>query len=124
MSRRIREVRVFDIFLYFALPLVLLIALITACVLACVLIDGVHDACFIVGLVLLSYYPLKYFAIGCVLLYKALAPISVRERCRFEPCCSTYMIMAIQKYGLIIGVARGIRRITRCKPPNGGTDLP
>ena len=124
MGRRIREVRVIDIILYFVLSLALLIALTVACVIACNTLDNVHNAIIITVCVVLCYYPLKRFAIGCVLLYKAFAPMSVRERCRFEPCCSTYMIMAIQKYGLFIGAYRGIRRIIRCKPPNGGTDLP
>ncbi len=124
MGKRIREVRVADIILYFVLSLAILIALTTACVVLCLTLEGVYDAIVIAVCVLLCYYPLKRFAIGCVLLYKAFALLSVRERCRFEPCCSTYMIMAIQKYGLFLGIFRGIRRITRCKPPNGGTDLP
>jgi putative component of membrane protein insertase Oxa1/YidC/SpoIIIJ protein YidD len=34
------------------------------------------------------------------------------------------MIMAINKYGLFRGVYKGIRRLLRCKPPNGGEDYP
>ena len=124
MGRRIREVRVADIILYFALSLAIIALLVTFTVIACIKLEAVHDAIIVSVCVILSYYPLKRLAIGCVLLYKAFAPMSVRERCRFEPCCSTYMIMAIQKYGLFIGIFRGIRRIVRCKPPNGGTDLP
>ena len=124
MGRRIREVKVVDIILYFALSLVIFALLITAAVIACIKLDAVHNAIIISACVILSYYPVKRLAIGCVLLYKAFAPMSVRERCRFEPCCSTYMIMAIQKYGLFIGIFRGIRRIVRCRPPNGGTDMP
>jgi len=59
-----------------------------------------------------------------VLVYKAFAPIDVRRQCRFTPTCSTYMIMAVKKYGIIIGIIKGIRRILRCKPPNGGVDYP
>lgn len=45
--------------------------------------------------------------------------------CRFHPRCSEYMIQAIEKYGLIHGVLRGIKRIGRCHPWNkGGIDLP
>ncbi|MBQ6817234.1 MAG: membrane protein insertion efficiency factor YidD [Bacilli bacterium] len=64
------------------------------------------------------------FIIGIILLYKAFAPMSVRDRCLFEPTCSTYMIIAIKKYGLIIGLFKGIKRIIRCRPPNGGVDWP
>ena len=74
--------------------------------------------------VILSYIFTKRFVIGLVLAYKAFAPMDVRESCRFTPTCSTYMIMAINKYGLLIGVIKGIRRIRRCKPPYGGVDYP
>ena len=72
----------------------------------------------------LTYPLLKRSVIGLVLLYKVLAPESVRQRCLFTPTCSTYMIMAIYKYGLFIGVYKGIRRLLRCHPPNGGEDYP
>lgn len=71
-----------------------------------------------------SYYLLKRFAIGCVLVYKAFAPMELRSACRYTPTCSTYMIMAINKYGLFIGIIKGIRRLIRCKPPYGGEDFP
>ena len=91
-----------------------------------VLVDAidVHPAFIYVGAALLTYYPLKWSAIGAVLVYKSVAPMSVRSRCLFTPTCSTYMIMAIYKYGLFIGVVKGIRRLLRCKPPNGGVDYP
>ena len=79
---------------------------------------------FYVAAGVLSYFFLKRFTIGLVLAYKAFAPIDVRRSCRFQPTCSTYMIMAIKKYGLVYGVIKGIHRISRCKPPNGGVDYP
>jgi hypothetical protein len=39
--------------------------------------------------------------------------------CRFEPSCSEYTKQAIQKYGLIKGVCKGIKRILRCHPFSG-----
>lgn len=78
----------------------------------------------IVAAAVVSYYLLKRLAIGCVLCYKAFAPMSLRSSCRYTPTCSTYMIMAINKYGLLIGIIKGIRRIVRCKPPYGGEDFP
>ena len=45
--------------------------------------------------------------------------------CRFEPSCSRYMIGAIEKYGLIRGVAKGLARVGRCHPWHpGGYDPP
>ena len=122
---KIREIRVSDILKYFILSLVLLVALSFAEVYISNL--EMHLSIKIVAYVLggiISYPLLKKFAIGLVLLYKAFAPMSLRKQCRFEPSCSTYMVMAINKYGLFIGVYKGIRRITRCCPPNGGVDYP
>ncbi len=124
MRGHIREIRTCDLFLYFLLPLLIILLLISACILVLIFWDAANPPALILALAVLLYLPTKYFVIGCVLMYKALAPLEVRDRCRFEPCCSTYMIMAIQKYGLFRGVYRGIRRIMRCKPPNGGRDLP
>ena len=47
-----------------------------------------------------------------------------RLKCVFEPSCSEYMILAVNKYGLVRGVIKGIRRLLRCHPPNGGKDYP
>lgn len=122
--RQIREIRVRDLFTYYLLP-ALALAFIW-CVYGLVLVK-LHIvvnilSCFVFAFI--SYFLLKRHIIGCVLAYKAFAPISMRDKCRFEPTCSTYMIMAINKYGLIKGLYKGIRRILRCKPPNGGIDYP
>ena len=124
MAKYIREIRVLDLFLYFVLPLVgfLLIAALFGLMIA--LTSGFLFWFSLISLLFALYYDLKYLLIGSVLLYKATAPMSLRERCRFEPSCSTYMIVAVQKYGLFRGFIKGIRRIMRCRPPNGGHDLP
>lgn len=44
--------------------------------------------------------------------------------CRFSPSCSSYFIEAVRKYGPIVGVWRGVRRICRCHPWNPGGDDP
>ena len=45
--------------------------------------------------------------------------------CRYTPTCSTYFIQAVQKYGLIVGGAKGIWRLCRCHPFGGhGHDPP
>ena len=123
--KRIREIRLSDLLTYFLLPL-------AAIVLQCILCSQIFrmkpsliiTVVFSVAMAPVAYYLLKRFAIGTVLMYKAFAPMSVRKQCRFEPTCSSYMVMAINKYGLFIGVYKGIRRIFRCRPPNGGVDYP
>ena len=53
-----------------------------------------------------------------------LSPIFGRQ-CRFQPTCSHYMIGAIEKYGALRGVAKGLWRIARCNPLcKGGYDPP
>jgi len=59
-----------------------------------------------------------------ILLYQKIAPKELRDSCRFEPTCSNYMIIAIEKYGCIKGCFLGIKRLLRCHYPNGGYDYP
>jgi putative membrane protein insertion efficiency factor len=40
--------------------------------------------------------------------------------CRFFPSCSEYSCQAIEKYGLIKGLAKSFKRIVKCNPFNGG----
>lgn len=43
--------------------------------------------------------------------------------CRFTPTCSAYAIEAIQKRGILVGMALSIWRILRCNPLcKGGYD--
>ena len=63
---------------------------------------------------------IKYF----IYIYQKHAPTDLRQSCRFEPSCSNYMLRAIDKYGVWKGVVLGLKRIGRCKYPNGGIDYP
>lgn len=45
------------------------------------------------------------------------------KKCKFYPTCSEYMKQAIEKYGVIKGTFKGIKRILRCNPfSKGGYD--
>jgi len=45
--------------------------------------------------------------------------------CRFEPSCSRYMIEALRRHGLVVGLRKGIARLFRCHPFHpGGYDPP
>ena len=66
----------------------------------------------------------KKAVIWLVHFYQAKASDDTRLRCRFEPSCSEYMIKSVTKYGFIKGTLKGIRRVIRCKAPNGGIDYP
>jgi putative membrane protein insertion efficiency factor len=53
-----------------------------------------------------------------------LSPL-IGRHCRFQPTCSDYFILAVQKYGAVSGTWRGVRRIGRCHPFHpGGYDPP
>lgn len=122
--KQIREVAVRHLFTYALLPPIPIAGLVWGVLrIRFVLSDWMLYAALAVAAVV-GYYLLKRFAVGLVLVYKAFAPMSLRDSCRYTPTCSTYMIMAINKYGLFIGVIKGIRRLLRCKPPYGGEDYP
>ncbi len=124
MERYIREVRVRDLITYFFFPFLFFAMISVSIGLTAVFLLGIWKFLIIAAEIIILYFDAKYLLIGSILMYKAFAPMKIRNKCRFDPCCSTYMIIAVQKYGLIRGFIKGIRRIIRCKPPNGGTDLP
>ena len=71
-------------------------------------------------------YSLIYFSfiakravIWMVHLYQNKASDETRLKCVMEPSCSVYMILAVEKYGVIRGVYKGIRRLFRCGEVSG-----
>jgi len=54
---------------------------------------------------------------------RALGRIFPFPICRFQPTCSQYMIEAVEKKGVVVGVLKGLWRICRCNPfCKGGWD--
>ena len=74
-----------------------------------------------IGVYSLVYFSLiaKRTVIWLVHLYQNKAPDEVRLRCCMEPSCSVYMILAVEKYGVIRGVYKGVRRLFRCGDVHG-----
>jgi putative membrane protein insertion efficiency factor len=65
------------------------------------------------------------FLIAVIRLYQVTLSPLFGQACRFEPSCSRYMVESLKKYGLRKGVARGLRRVSRCHPWDpGGYDPP
>lgn len=62
--------------------------------------------------------------IGAARVYQWTISPLIGRRCRFEPTCSVYFILAVQKYGAVRGAWRGLRRIGRCHPFHPGGDDP
>ncbi|MBX3426414.1 MAG: membrane protein insertion efficiency factor YidD [Pirellulales bacterium] len=55
---------------------------------------------------------------------RGLSPL-LGPRCRYQPTCSEYFVLAVRKYGALRGAWRGARRIARCHPWGGsGYDPP
>jgi len=58
-----------------------------------------------------SLFCFKYAVIGMIKLYQHYAPEEIRRRCLFMPTCSEYAIMAVRKYGGIIGLCKTYYRL-------------
>ncbi len=67
---------------------------------------------------------MRAILIALIQLYQRGAPSRLRRTCRFEPSCSNYAILALEKFGVIKGVYAAAHRILRCRRPNGGVDYP
>ncbi|WP_153557087.1 membrane protein insertion efficiency factor YidD [Roseimaritima sediminicola] len=67
----------------------------------------------------------RRLAIALIRFYQqGISPL-VGPCCRFTPTCSQYAIEALQRYGLLRGGWKAVRRIARCHPWNrGGYDPP
>ncbi|MGI5852775.1 MAG: membrane protein insertion efficiency factor YidD [Bacillota bacterium] len=50
---------------------------------------------------------------------KFISPL-LGPNCRFQPTCSMYAMIAVEKYGALKGGWLAIRRILRCHPWNPG----
>lgn len=79
--------------------------------------------CILCGAVYLTLFA-KKLLLTVIILYQKYAPEIMRSSCLFEPCCSEYMKIAVNKYGVCKGFVKGIKRISRCRYPNGGVDEP
>jgi putative component of membrane protein insertase Oxa1/YidC/SpoIIIJ protein YidD len=67
----------------------------------------------------------KKAIIGLVRLYQRYAPERIRRKCIFKPTCSEYMILALEKYGLIKGLYKGMYRMFfKCKGFYYSVDYP
>ena len=66
---------------------------------------------------------MKFILIYILKGYKYFISPLLGNRCRFYPSCSEYMMIAIQRFGVIKGIGLGVKRISRCHPGcEGGID--
>ncbi|MGH2772284.1 MAG: membrane protein insertion efficiency factor YidD [Actinomycetota bacterium] len=61
-----------------------------------------------------------------VRVYRMVISPLLTPRCRFEPSCSEYALGALERHGLLRGLALSIRRVGRCHPfsPSGVDPVP
>ncbi|MCW4572461.1 membrane protein insertion efficiency factor YidD [Venenivibrio stagnispumantis] len=68
---------------------------------------------------------MKKILISLIKFYQKFISPVLPSSCRYYPSCSTYAILAIEKYGVIKGSIKAIWRILRCNPfSKGGVDYP
>ena len=63
---------------------------------------------------------MKTIALALLRLYRLAISPYLPPSCRFYPTCSSYMIEAIEKKGVIRGIMLGLIRILKCHPLHPG----
>jgi len=58
----------------------------------------------------------KRFIIFLINIYQKYISGIFGKKCRFYPTCSEYTKQAIDKYGIIKGSFKGLKRILKCNP--------
>jgi putative membrane protein insertion efficiency factor len=60
---------------------------------------------------------------GALLCYKRIVSPLLGPTCRFYPSCSSYALMAVEKYGVMKGIGLALLRLAKCHPWHpGGID--
>ena len=65
-----------------------------------------------------------HLAIKSLRWYRKYISPKLGSRCVFEPSCSHYAELALRKNGIFKGILLTAKRLFRCRPGNGGIDLP
>jgi uncharacterized protein len=66
---------------------------------------------------------MKKIALLLIKFYQFFISPLLGARCRFQPTCSQYTAIAIDRFGFSKGSVMGVKRICRCHPWNiGGYD--
>ena len=103
------------------------IIVVSLCVVAATLArrkpHGKRQSTVILSLLVYVAVNAKSLLIFSIRVYQRYAPARIRENCCFEPSCSEYMRLAIDKYGVCRGALKGFSRLRRCGP-SGGVDYP
>ena len=69
---------------------------------------------------------MRKVAVGLIVVYQWVISPLIGPACRYEPSCSEYTRLAIERYGVGRGAWMGLKRIGRCHPfhPGGYDPVP
>ena len=67
--------------------------------------------CYILVCLILFLISSKKICINAIKLYQHYAPEKIRRKCMLKPTCSEYAIIVLQKYGVVIGSFRILKRL-------------
>ena len=69
-------------------------------------------------------FPFKLLCYLLIYIYKWIISPFLPKKCAYFPTCSTFMLESIKEFGIIKGLALGIKRLARCTPSaDGGIDF-
>ncbi|MBN1526531.1 MAG: membrane protein insertion efficiency factor YidD [Candidatus Omnitrophica bacterium] len=63
---------------------------------------------------------MKALVIGLIRFYRNYLSFMHLRCCRFYPSCSEYAVDAVDKYGVVLGLWKGLKRLCRCHPFSAG----
>ncbi|ULQ58660.1 membrane protein insertion efficiency factor YidD [Brucepastera parasyntrophica] len=86
--------------------------------------NQLYNICIVLSALVFISVNIRKILIWLVKIYQKYASAELRSCCVFTPSCSEYMILSLEKYGTIKGLAKGIKRLFRCRFPNSGIDNP
>jgi putative membrane protein insertion efficiency factor len=61
----------------------------------------------------------RHLILGLIRIYQLTLSPLLPGGCRFEPSCSRYTYLAIERHGLRGGIRLGLARLARCHPWGG-----
>ncbi len=66
---------------------------------------------------------MKRLILASIRFYRNVVSPLLPPTCRFTPSCSRYTLEAVEEYGVVRGLCKGVWRVSRCHPfARGGYD--